>query len=145
MTIINKMKEIKLKNFNWIDIEKPTKDDIQHIRKRFDLHPILAEDMLTPTLRPKAVEYGNALYLVIHVPLYNVETRSTYPAEVDFVITDSVLITSHDLEIYQLTEFIKYLETEKREKMYHKDDSAGALLYYLLEIYLWQMMGQSVI
>jgi len=130
------MKEIKLNSFSWIDIQKPTKDDIQQIRKRFDLHPILAEDLLTPTLRPKAVEYGNALYLVIHVPLYNTEARSTYPAEVDFIIADSVLITCHDLDIYQISEFIKELEQNKKDKMYHKDDSAGALLYYLLEMLL---------
>lgn len=130
------MQEIKTKKFNWIDFHGPDADAILSLQKRFDLHPLVIEEFSTPTLRPKATEYENCLYLAVHIPLFDVNSRTTYPGELDIVITEDALITSHDQEIWQLTEFFKDLKNDEKKQNQYMSDSPGALLRYILEMLL---------
>jgi magnesium transporter len=130
------MQQISFNNFTWIDIKKPTPDDIAKIKKDFRLHPLIAEEFLTPTLRPKAEEYNGSLFLTIHVPLFNIDLKKTYPAELDIVITENALITSSDEDIFQLTSFFKKLKNSKKKREQHLASSPAALLRYLIEVLL---------
>src|SRR5665647_2732323 len=87
------MQTIKSNKFHWIDIEQPNAEDTLFIKNKFDLHPIVAEEFCTPTLRPKAIEYDTCLYLAVHIPLFNEDSRTTYPSELDIAITETALIT----------------------------------------------------
>ncbi|MEI7425701.1 MAG: magnesium transporter CorA family protein [Candidatus Moraniibacteriota bacterium] len=130
------MQEIKTEKFSWIDFQEPNADDILKIQKRFNLHPLVVEEFSTPTLRPKAVEYDNCVYLAIHIPLYDSENKTTYPGELDIVICENTLITSHDVEIYQLGDFFNELKRSKKKRELFMQQSPGALLRYILEMLL---------
>ncbi|MFA6382996.1 MAG: magnesium transporter CorA family protein [Parcubacteria group bacterium] len=130
------MQEIKSSKFKWIDFAEPDADAVIELQKEYSLHPIVVEELSTPTLRPKAVEYDTCLYLAIHIPLFDTTLRTTYPGELDIVITKDALITSHDKEIWQLTEFFNNLQDDKNlceEKMAH---SPAALLHSIIEMLL---------
>lgn len=130
------MQEIKSSKFKWIDFAEPDADAILALQKKYNLHPIVVEEFSTPTLRPKAAEYETCLYLAIHIPLFDTTSRTTYPGELDIVITEDALITSHDQEIWQLTEFFNDLKENKKlrdEKMSH---SPAALLHSIIEMLL---------
>jgi magnesium transporter len=130
------MQEIKTEKFSWIDFQEPNADDVLRIQKRFKLHPLVVEEFSTPTLRPKAAEYDNCVYLAIHIPLYDSENKTTYPGELDIVICENTLITSHDVEIYQLNDFFNELKKSKKKREVYMQQSPGALLRYLLEMLL---------
>lgn len=130
------MREIKLNKTRWIDFQNPTPDDITRIRQEFSLHPLIIEEFTVPTLRPKAVEYDGCLYLAIHIPLYDVENKTTYPAEIDVVISKGVLITSHDHDIYQLTKFFDELEENEEKRSVFMEKTPGSILYYIIEMLL---------
>jgi magnesium transporter len=130
------MQIVKLKKTQWIDIAQPNADDILKIKKDFKLHPLIVEEFSTPTIRPKALEYDEVLYLAIHIPLYDVTTKTSFPAEIDIVLTKNTLITSHDHDIYQLTEFFKSLEVDVAKREIFADKSPAAILYYLIEMLL---------
>jgi len=130
------MQIVKLNKTQWIDIAQPNADDILKIKKDFKLHPLILEEFSTPTIRPKALEYDNCLYLAIHIPLFDTTTKSSFPAEIDVVLTKNTLITSHDHDIYQLTEFFKSLSVEVSKREIFQDKSPAAILYYLIEMLL---------
>jgi magnesium transporter len=130
------MQTIKSSKFQWIDIEQPNADDTLFIKKKFDLHPIVLEEFCTPTLRPKAVEYDTCLYLAIHIPLFNEDSRTTYPGELDIAITETSLITSHEKDIWQLTDFFNSLKSDKAQREIHMAESPAALLRYIIELLL---------
>ena len=131
-----KMQEIKSEKITWIDVREPGADEILKIKKRFDLHPLVAEEFSTPTLRPKAAEYENCLYLAVHIPLFDVENKTTYPAEIDIVVCENTLITAHDKDIYQLTEFFNILKKDKEKRTLYMNQSPGKLLHYIMEMLL---------
>lgn len=130
------MQTVKATKFQWIDLEQPNADDTLSIKKRFNLHPIVVEEFCTPTLRPKAIEYDTCLYLAIHIPLFNEDSRTTYPGELDIAITEDALITSHEKDIWQLTDFFKELKSDKNKQLLYMNESPAALLRYIIEMLL---------
>jgi len=130
------MREIKSEKMRWIHFKEPDADDVLKIQKKYNLHPLVIEEFSTPTLRPKATEYGNCLYLAVHIPLFDTDTKTTYPGELDIVICEDTLITSFDNDIYQLTEFFDSLKSDKKKRQIYMNQSPGALLRYILEMLL---------
>lgn len=130
------MQEVKSDKIKWIDIKEPDADDVLQIQEKFKLHPLVIEEFATPTLRPKASEYGGSLYLAIHIPLFDTVNKTTYPGEVDIVICEGTLITAHDKDIYQLTNFFNDLKASKKARARYMSKSPGALLHSLMELLL---------
>jgi magnesium transporter len=130
------MEMVKHGDLIWHYIIGPSADDILEIQEMYKLHPLIIEEFSTPTLRPKAAEFDNALFLSIHIPLFDTENKTTYPAEIDIVICENVLITSHDHEIFQLEEFFEALKNEKEKRELYMSQSPGALLRFVIEMLL---------
>lgn len=130
------MQKVQSSKITWIDFYKPSKKDIDYLKKNFGLHPLVVEEFFTPTLRPKAAEYENGMYLAVHVPLFDEKTRITYPGEIDIVITKDTLITSRDAKIIELEKFFKELEKDERKREAVMNESPAALLRTLLEMLL---------
>lgn len=134
--IKTKMQIVKSDKFQWIYIKEPNADDVLKISKKFNLHPLVVEEFSTPTIRPKAAEYNGCLYLAIHIPLFDTENKTTYPGEIDVVICENTLITAHDKDIFQLSEFFNLLKSNKKKRDTYMHQSPGALLHSLLEMLL---------
>jgi len=119
----------------WVDIEKPTKEEIDIIAKEFDLDAIVAQELLTPAERSKVDPYDSYVYLVFHFPFCVEGNGVCYEQEVDFIITKDHLITVRYGVINPIIEFAKKFETNillDKRKFAH----AGFLFYYLmLEFY----------
>lgn len=130
------MKETKFNGTTWIDFEDPGADDIRYLQENFDIHPLAIEEFVTPTIRPKATQYENCLFLTVHIPLFDVRERSTYPGELDIVLTKTHLITGHKREIYQLSEFFRKLSESAGKRRFYMNETPSHLLYHLLEILL---------
>lgn len=130
------MKTVKFQNTTWLDFEDPSADDVLYLQENFDIHPLAIEEFTTPTFRPKATQYDNCLFLTIHIPLFNVETRTTYPAELDVVLTKNNLITGHTEKIYQLDEFYEELSGSEGKRRLYMNKTPAHLLYQILEILL---------
>ena len=128
------MKEVSFKKITWLDFENPSADDVLYLQENFDIHPLAIEEFVTPTMRPKATEYHNCLFLTVHIPLFDIVTRTTYPGELDILLTKDHIISGHSKEIYQLTEFFNQLEgSEGKRRLYMGKDTAS-LMYRILEI-----------
>lgn len=130
----SKMKKVSFKNITWIDFEDPSADDVLYLQENFNIHPLAIEEFTTPTFRPKATQYGNCMFLTIHIPLFDVITRTTYPAELDIVLTKNHLITGHAQSIYQLDDFFEKIKNSEGKKRLYLNQSPAHLLYNLLEI-----------
>ena len=71
----------------------------------------------------------------MHIPLFDAVLRTTYPGELDIVLTKDHLITGHLKEIYQLTEFFNQLEGSEGKRRVYMDKTPAHLMYRLLEIF----------
>ena len=130
------MKNVEFKNITWIDFSDPSADDVVYLQENFDIHPLAIEEFVTPTFRPKATQYENCIYMTIHIPLFDTHSRTTYPGELDIVLTKDHLITGHIKEIYQLEEFFTKLEASEGTRRIYMNKTPAHLLYSILEMLL---------
>lgn len=130
------MNSVQFKNVTWIDFPNPSADDVIYLQENFDIHPLAIEEFMTPTIRPRATQYENCIFLTIHIPLFNVKTRTTYPGELDIVLTKDHLITGHNEEIYQLTDFFKKLSESEGKRRLYMGKTPTHLMYNILSILL---------
>jgi magnesium transporter len=130
------MKIIKHKKIIWIDFEDTQNDDITYLQENFNIHPLAIEEFVTPTYQPKVVQYDGCLFLSVHIPLFDTELRTTYPGELDIILTKDHLITSHRQSIYQLTQFFESLEKSEGKRRLSLETTPAHLLHDILEILL---------
>ncbi len=105
-------------------------DDVMEIAKNCDLHPLVADELLRPTFRPKMEVYDSYIYLILHFPRFDARD-SSHGAEIDFIIGKDFFITTQYTRMPALEQFISECETDKR-KLKQYLSSEGELLYYAL-------------
>ncbi|MFZ2187825.1 MAG: magnesium transporter CorA family protein [Candidatus Moraniibacteriota bacterium] len=130
------MQIVQHKKLTWIDFENPKSDDITYLQENFNIHPLAIEELITPTYQPKVVQYDSCLFLSIHIPLFDTEHRTTYPGELDIILTADHLITSHKQSIYQLSKFLEDLEKSTGKRRLSLEKTPTHLLHDLIEVLL---------
>lgn len=79
----------------WIDIESPTAGDIEEIANEFDLGPLLIEELLTPTAKPRTDMYPDFVYTVLHFPALRYSHGLETNHEIDIILGSKFMITTH--------------------------------------------------
>jgi len=121
------------KGLRFIDIESPTKEDIRIVREEFSLHPLIAEELTTPSLRPKVDLYKNGIYLILHFPAFKHAHGKDTRQEVDFVIGKDYLITVHYDMIDAIHKFSKEFEVSSILDKSEIGNHAGYLFFHLIK------------
>jgi magnesium transporter len=124
------------KTLTWIDIEAPTKDEVFSVMNEYNIHPLVADELLSPTLRPKVDVYENLIYLILHFPTISHKHGEHPEQEIDFIIGKDILITTHYNIVDPLHEFSKIFEVNSILEKSNIAEHGGFLFFYLMrEIY----------
>ncbi|MCK5285955.1 MAG: hypothetical protein KAJ58_01885 [Candidatus Pacebacteria bacterium] len=132
------IKKYTSQNITWVDVKKPTQDEIKDLMLNYKLHPLVAEELLLPTFKPKVDLHSDYIYLILHFPFFkkgpNGDSKFV-SKEVNFIIAKDFIITVHyDDGIRALEEFTKIFEvdsilnTEKGTALH-----AGYLFFYITQ------------
>jgi magnesium transporter len=97
-------------SLTWVDLESPTQEEVRGVMEEFGIDVLVAEELLTPTLRPRIDIRDDYFYLVLRFPaLKHTHTNGT-DQEIDFVVGKSWMITTHYDSIDPLHTFSKVFE-----------------------------------
>lgn len=116
-------------NLLWLDIEKPSDDDIDILLNIFQLHSLTVEDCLVPNARPKVEEFPNYLFVALHAVRINhtEEEDEVEAVEVDICIGKNYVLTVHAEPI----KGIKFNQ-ERVEKNSHIITKGADFLFYAI-------------
>lgn len=117
----------------WIDVQGPTKKDIEFIRKQHKFHPIILDELLHTSARSRVEPYTNYLFLTYHLPIYDRNIKSSRKGEVDFLITKDKIISVHYEDLEPLNNFWRRLNNDKNFKDRALGENTGRNIYYLIE------------
>lgn len=126
------MEKITVDNITWIDIAQPDENKLEELKEKYNLHPVIANQFIPSIKRPKIEEHGDQIFIVLHFPVYNKKTKQIKPVELDFILVQDTLITSHSESIPYLDTFFSDCELQD----YHKDrcfKSPGHLIFSVLD------------
>jgi magnesium transporter len=98
----------------WVNIEKPTPEDMNYLRQHFPFHPLDLEDCLSRIERPKIDEYDDYLFVIMQFPIFDTPRRVSRPAEVDIFIGAGYLVTVHDGILWPITKLFDDCQTDEQ-------------------------------
>lgn len=122
----------KHKKLTWIDLESPTLEEVKSLMQEYLIHPLVAEELLKPTLRPKVDVYKNLVYLILHFPIFDQVKKTSTSQEIDFIIGKNFLVTAHYKTIIPLHEIVKLFEVGillREEKL---SKNTGVLAFFVI-------------
>jgi magnesium transporter len=124
------------KKLTWIDLESPTKEEVESIQESLDLPSLVAEELRLPLFRSKVDRYDRFIYVVLHFPSFSKKLNKTIEQEVDFIIGKDFVLTAHYEPVTALEEFSKLFEINSTLDRGIQLDHAGFLFYnIILELY----------
>lgn len=115
----------------WIDLESPTTDDIAEISQEFSIGPILEEELLTPTAKPRVDVYAECAYAVFHFPAIRHTREKELTQEVDVILGKKHLITVHYGPMNAIDDFKRAFEAEELLERHSKKLNIGHILFEL--------------
>ena len=117
----------------WTNIEKPSPENIEVLRRNYNFHPLDLEDCLSKIERPKIDEYEDYLFIVMHFPVYDADQLISRPSEVDFFIGSGYLITVHDGILKPIYQLFDDCQRYERTRAKHMGRGASRLLYSVID------------
>lgn len=129
------IKTYTYRNLTWLDVESPNEADVSEIIKKHGLHPLVGEELLSPTRKSKIDVYKNYLFLALHIPI-RTKVNGKYivvEKEIDFVIGNSFIITSRDEVVEPLHNFARVFETNSILDKSGVGEHAGLIFYYMMK------------
>lgn len=117
--------------FVWVALHDPTTGEMDEVQQAFDLHPLAVEDAQNGHQRPKVEEYGDSLFVVMH--LIDAETaearHSMEVGEVDVFVGRKYVVSVRNRSTHGFTEV---RERCQREPELLKN-GPGFVLYALMD------------
>lgn len=93
----------------WIDCVSPTPAEVRALMHEFSIDPLIAEELLLPSYKPKVEKRGDAIYIILHFPMLRSYSRAP-EQEIDFLVGKNFLITTRYENIDPLHSFAKAFE-----------------------------------
>lgn len=113
----------------WVDLESPDTKEVRQVAEEFDVAEHIAEELLHPSSKARSEFYDRYVYLVMHFPALK-HSHATYEQEVDFIIGQNFLITTHYDTIDPLHKFAKVFEVNAVLGSEPPGEHAGFLFFY---------------
>ncbi|MGJ7519753.1 magnesium and cobalt transport protein CorA [Variovorax sp. LT1P1] len=118
--------------FVWVALHDPTPEEMDGVQRAFDLHPLAVEDAQKGHQRPKVEEYGDSLFVVLH--LLDGETaapRASVPqvGELDVFVGRNYVVSVRNRSAHGFTEVRERCEREPELLK----NGPGFVLYALMD------------
>ncbi|HVV39159.1 MAG TPA: CorA family divalent cation transporter [Candidatus Paceibacterota bacterium] len=97
------------KNASWIDLVAPTSAEVRSLMHEFGIDPLIAEELLVPSFKPKVERRGDIIYVILHFPIMR-GASERQEQEIDFIIGKNFLITTRYETIDPLHAFAQAFE-----------------------------------
>ncbi len=136
----NMISTFKHKKMTWIDLESPTADEVKSLMKKYPIHPLVAEELLRPTIRPKVDAYKDSVYLILHFPVFDTNKRQCASCEIDFIIGKNFFITVHYRTLGTLVELTRIFEVDATLGEDNLSKNSGTLFFHIVrQFYAFSM------
>lgn len=126
---------IKHNGITWINLESPSVKEVNEIAEHYPIHPLVAEELSSLTMRAKVDVYDHSLYLILHFPASNPISKSNIAGdcELDLVIGRDFLITTQYCSFSAFEKFLKNMKRKEDLRQSIFRNHAGFLAFNILK------------
>lgn len=112
---------------------------------QWDIDPLVAQELVGPSIRPKVDLYPNFIYLILQLPVIRRKDskRLVEQQEIDFIIGKDFIITSRYDAIDPLHQFSKLFEVNSVLDRSDMAEHAGYVFFYMIRT-LYESLTQEL-
>ena len=115
----------------WIDMESPTRQELEDVIKEFSIDARIEEEIISPTPYPLVVDTEKYVYMVLHFPTTDPHGGAK-SQEIDFIVGKSFLVTCRYEVITTIHNLHKVFESEELLGITSRKPTTGDLLERIL-------------
>jgi magnesium transporter len=115
--------------FVWLGLYEPTPDELDAVRREFNLHELAVEDALHAHQRPKLEVYDDTLFVVLKPARYIDSEERVETGEIHLFVSDAFVVAVRHGEASSLRDARKRLE-HRSELL---SSGTGAVLYAIVD------------
>lgn len=130
MTLV--LLEVKNNGFIWIDIAKPTRDEMKKLAERFPFHELNLEDCLSKIQIPKIDRYEDHVFVILNFPTLEKE-RIPRSSQLASFIGSGYLVTVHQGELKPISEIFEQCIQSNKARQELMGRSAGYLFHSIID------------
>lgn len=124
--------EVKNNGFIWIDIAKPTRDEMKKLAERFPFHELNLEDCLSKIQIPKIDRYEDHVFVILNFPTLEKE-RIPRTSQLASFIGSGYLVTVHQGELKPISEIFQQCIQSNKARQELMGRSAGYLFHSIID------------
>ena len=124
--------EVKNNGFIWIDIAKPTRDEMKKLAERFAFHELNLEDCLSKIQIPKIDRYEDHVFVILNFPTLEKE-RIPRSSQLASFIGSGYLVTVHQGELKPISEIFHQCIQSNKARQELMGRSAGYLFHSIID------------
>lgn len=119
---------------SWTDVVKPGKDDVEALKKEDRFHPIILDELLQPSERSRVEFYSHYLFMTYHLPVYDREMKTSRRIEIDFLVTNTKVISVHYEPLEPIETFKRILSNNPVFRKHALQNSLQLFYHFMEEI-----------
>jgi magnesium transporter len=120
-------------DLTWVNIESPTKREIEWLAQNYQFHTLALDDCLSRKQISKLDVYPGYLFFVFHYPLYHKETRIASKQQWSAFIGENYLVTIRTGEMKTTMALFRDCQANEDARKEYLSGGSGFLLYCILD------------
>lgn len=129
---------------SWVDAVSPDDEVLLQLQQQFALHPITVEELRHPSRRSRCDRFAEYIYLVLHLPLWQPEEKTTKTVEIDILLKPNVLATVRYSSFAPLDDFFQACLSDPNRRNQCFSGNAFSIFHALCgEIFAFLMRQES--
>ncbi|MGN6275078.1 MAG: magnesium transporter CorA family protein [Solirubrobacterales bacterium] len=127
------VEQIDAAGLRWVNIEWPGSLERTWLEEHFDFHALDLEDVLSRNQRPKIDVYDDYLFIVLHLPIFDLNAGRLGAGELDLFVGPDYVVTIPNLPLQPVGYLFERCRAkeELREQLFSR--GSGYLLYRLVD------------
>lgn len=123
----------KHNDITWVDIENPSRKEINRLAEEYLFHPLHLEASLLKGQLPQIEKENQYLFLLLHVPSYNILENRIATNQVCIFLGKNYLVTIHEDSVPGIRNLFNVCEGDKEQCDAYFKKSSGYLLYNVID------------
>jgi magnesium transporter len=134
--IQGKLQTITNNGLTWIDIQKPTRNNLEMIGQQYSFHELNLEDCLSKIQIPKMDKYNDYIFVILHFPTIEKKekTSSLKVSQLSIFVGINFVVTVHQGDLKPLVEMFYLCKQSDKQRQILMGTSSGYLLHSILDL-----------
>lgn len=127
------MESVTWGNLTWVNIEQPTRREMEYLAKNYPFHSLDLDDCLSRIQQAKIDEYEDYLFLILPYSIWDKKARVSTHQQISVFIGAKYLITIHNGELKSLVKLFRVCQIEEKTRQENFQYGPVYLLYRILD------------